>query len=156
MYGFTMTYSWTIVSLLVFFFLLDNFFFFCLNPYSFLKREYLTNKMIVYVIAKIDPVLVYIHVLEVFKCSKERKVFKKFYDIQQSKENWKKNKAITMMRGKSPRSDVEMKKKTQFRGRHLGFLSAFLNHFWPNLVHTHKIHFWISFVLCVVFKCQYF
>ena len=27
---------------------------------------------------------------------------------------------------------------------------------WPNLVHTYRIHFWISFVLCVVFKCQYF
>jgi len=38
----------------------------------------------------------------------------------------------------------------------LNFWRAFLNQFWPNLVHTYKIHFWISFVLCVVFKCQYF
>ena len=41
-------------------------------------------------------------------------------------ENWKKNwnKAISMMRGKSPRSDVEMSKKTKFRGGHLGFLTG--------------------------------
>ena len=31
------------------------------------------------------------------------------------------NKAITMMRGKSPRSDVQMSKKPKFRGGHLGF-----------------------------------
>ena len=41
--------------------------------------------MIVYVIAKIDPVLVYIHVLEVFKCSKERKVFKSFMIYNKAK-----------------------------------------------------------------------
>ena len=38
------------------------------------------------------------------------------------------NKAITLMRGKSPRSDVEMKKNkkqtTKFRGSHLGFLTG--------------------------------
>ena len=34
-----------------------------------------------------------------------------------------KNKAITMMRGKSPRSDVQIK-KTKFRGGHLGFLTG--------------------------------
>ena len=34
------------------------------------------------------------------------------------------NKAITMMRGKSPRSDVEMSEKTKFRGGHLGFLAG--------------------------------
>ena len=34
------------------------------------------------------------------------------------------NKSITMMRGKSPRSDVEMKKKTKFRCGHLGFLTG--------------------------------
>ena len=33
------------------------------------------------------------------------------------------NKAISMMRGKSPRSDVEMTKKN-FRGGHLGFLTG--------------------------------
>ena len=47
-------------------------------------------------------------------------------------------------------------KKTNFRGGHLGILAAISNQFWPNLVHTYKIHFWISFVLCVVFKCQNF
>ena len=36
------------------------------------------------------------------------------------------NKAISMMRGKSPRSDVEMSKKI-FRGGHLGFLAAILD-----------------------------
>ena len=29
-----------------------------------------------------------------------------------------------MMRGKSPRSDVEMTKKTEFRGGHLGLLTG--------------------------------
>ena len=29
-----------------------------------------------------------------------------------------------MMRGKSPRSDVEKQKKTKFRGGHLGFLTG--------------------------------
>ena len=38
----------------------------------------------------------------------------------------------------------------------LDFWQAFLNQFWPNFVHAYKIHFWISLVLCVVFKCQYF
>ena len=66
------------------------------------------------------------------------------------------NKAITMMRGKSPRSDVEMTKKLNFLAAILDFWRVFLNQFWPNLIHTYKIHFWISFVLCVVFKCQYF
>ena len=37
-----------------------------------------------------------------------------------------KNKAISMMRGKSPPSDVEMS-KTEFRGGHLGFLAAILD-----------------------------
>ena len=68
----------------------------------------------------------------------------------------KNNKAITMMRGKSPQSDVEMSKKLNFMAAILDFWRPFLNQFWPNLVHTYKIHFWISFVLCVVFKCQYF
>ena len=36
------------------------------------------------------------------------------------------NKAISMMRGKSPQSDVEMKKTTKYRGSHLGFLEAIL------------------------------
>ena len=66
------------------------------------------------------------------------------------------NKAITMMRGKSPRSDIEMTKKLNFVAAILDFWRAFLNQFWQNLVHTYKIHFWISYVLCVVFKCQYF
>ena len=66
------------------------------------------------------------------------------------------DKAITMMRGKSPPSDVEMTKKLNFVAAILDFWRAFLNQFWPNLVHTYKIHFWISLVLCVVFKCQYF
>ena len=66
----------------------------------------------------------------------------------------KKNKA--MMRGKSPRYDVEMKKKLNFVSAILDFWRAFLKQFWPNLVHTYKIHIWISFVLCVVFKCPYF
>ena len=35
-----------------------------------------------------------------------------------------KNKAITMMRGKSPRSDVEMTKKSKFRGGNFGFLTG--------------------------------
>ena len=61
-----------------------------------------------------------------------------------------------MMHGKSPRSDVEMTKNLNFVKTILDFWQAFLNQFWPNLVHTYKIHFWISFVLCVVFKCQYF
>ena len=60
------------------------------------------------------------------------------------------------MRGKSPRSDVEMTKKLSFVAAILDFWRAFLNQFWHNLVHTYKIHFWISFVLCVVFKCQCF
>ena len=60
------------------------------------------------------------------------------------------------MRGKSPRSNVEITKKLNFVAAILDFWRAFLNQFWPNLVHTYKIHFWISFVLCVVFKCQYF
>ena len=38
-------------------------------------------------------------------------------------EKNKNNKAISMMRGKSPRSDVEMTKKN-FRGGHLGFLTG--------------------------------
>ena len=70
--------------------------------------------------------------------------------------NWKENKSnksTTMMRGKSPRSDVEMTNKLNFVAAILDFWRAFLNQFWPN---TYKIHFWISFVLCVVFKCQYF
>ena len=33
-------------------------------------------------------------------------------------------KSITMMRGKSPRSNVEITKKTKFRGGHLGFLTG--------------------------------
>ena len=33
-------------------------------------------------------------------------------------------KSITMMRVKSPRCDVEMTKKTKFRGGHLGFLTG--------------------------------
>ena len=48
------------------------------------------------------------------------------------------------------------KKKTTFVAAILDFWRAFLNQFWPNLVHTYKIHFWLSCVLCVVFKCQYF
>ena len=47
-------------------------------------------------------------------------------------------------------------KKTNSVDAILDFCRAFLNHFWPNLAHTYTIHFWISFVLCVVFKCQYF
>ena len=47
-------------------------------------------------------------------------------------------------------------KKLNFVAAILDFWRAFLNQFWPYLVHTYKIHFWISFVLCVVFKCQYF
>ena len=39
---------------------------------------------------------------------------------------------------------------------YLQIIPLILNQFWPNLIHTYKIHFWISFVLCVVFKCQYF
>ena len=39
------------------------------------------------------------------------------------KEN-NKNKVISMMRRKPPRSDVEMSKKTKFRGGPLGFLVA--------------------------------
>ena len=66
-------------------------------------------------------------------------------------------KSITMMRGKSPRSNVEItKKKLNFVAAILDFWRAFLNQFWPNLVHTSKINLWISFVLCVVYKCQYF
>ena len=38
----------------------------------------------------------------------------------------------------------------------LDFWRAILNQFLPNFVHAYKIHFWISFVLCVVLKCQYF
>ena len=34
------------------------------------------------------------------------------------------NKAISMMSGKSPRSDVEMSNKTKFRGGHLGFFGG--------------------------------
>ena len=64
------------------------------------------------------------------------------------------NKAISMMRWKSPRSDVEMPKKLNFVAAVLDFWRAFLNQFWPNLVHTYKIHFWISLVLWLVFKCQ--
>ena len=40
------------------------------------------------------------------------------------------NKAISMMREKSQRSDVEMLKKTKFPGGHFGFLSAFLDLKW--------------------------
>ena len=56
------------------------------------------------------------------------------------------NKVISIMRGKSPRSDVEMTKKLNFVAAILDFWRAFLYQFW---VHTYKIHFWISFVLCV-------
>ena len=38
-----------------------------------------------------------------------------------------------MMRGISPRADVEMTEKTKFRGGHLGFLSGFsinFDHTW--------------------------
>ena len=38
-------------------------------------------------------------------------------------------------------------KKLNFVEAILDFWRAFLNQFWPNLVHTYKIHFWISFVL---------
>ena len=34
------------------------------------------------------------------------------------------NKAITMVRGKSTRSDVQMSIKIKFRGGHLGFLTG--------------------------------
>ena len=51
---------------------------------------------------------------------------------------------------------LKWQKKLNFVAAILDFWRAFLNQFWPNLVHTYKIHFWISFVLCVVFKCQYF
>ena len=40
--------------------------------------------------------------------------------VPKHKKNNNNNKAITMMRGKSPRSDVQMS-KTKFRGGHLGF-----------------------------------
>ena len=64
--------------------------------------------------------------------------------------------------------------KTEFRGGHLELWTIdtpifiiynffhnadrdnylqILNQFWPNLVHTYKIHFWTRFVLYVVFKC---
>ena len=96
--------------------------------------------------------------------------------MSQHNKKKQKNKAITMMRGKSPRSDVELTKKQgdhddareitavwcrndkklKFVAAILDFWRAFLNQFWPNLVHTYKIHFWISLVLWVVFKCQYF
>ena len=45
------------------------------------------------------------------------------------------DKAITMMRGKSPRSDVEMTKKLNF----VTAILAFLNEFRPNLVDKYKI-----------------
>ena len=44
-------------------------------------------------------------------------------------ENLLENKAITMMRGKSPRSDVEMTKKLNFVAAILDFCRAFLNQF---------------------------
>ena len=50
-----------------------------------------------------------------------------FYQIItqiQYKIKTNKNKSITMMRGKSPRSNVEITKKTKFRGGHLGFLTG--------------------------------
>ena len=78
------------------------------------------------------------------------------YYIYCPRTKTKRNKAIRMMRGKSPRSDIEMTIKLNFVAAILDFWRAFLNQFWPNLVHTYKTHFWISFVLCVVFKCQYF
>ena len=46
--------------------------------------------------------------------------------------------------------------KKNFVAAILDFWRSFLNQFWPNFVHAYKIHFWISFVLCVVLKCQYF
>ena len=46
--------------------------------------------------------------------------------------------------------------KTKYRGGHLGFLWPFINQFLPNLVPTYKMYSWTIFVLCVVFKCQYF
>ena len=61
-----------------------------------------------------------------------------------------------MMRGKSPRCDVEMTTKKNLVAAILDFWRAFLNQFWPNFVHAYKIHFWIGFGLCVVLKCQYF
>ena len=36
------------------------------------------------------------------------------------------------------------------------FFPFILNQFWKNLVHIHEIYSWTVFVLCVVFKCQYF
>ena len=51
---------------------------------------------------------------------------------------------------------LKWQKKLNFVAAILYFWRAFLYQFWPNLVHTYKIHFWISFVLWVVFKCQYF
>ena len=44
-------------------------------------------------------------------------------------ETLKKHKAISMMRGKSPPSDVEMS-KSEFRGGHLGFLAAIFDSQW--------------------------
>ena len=48
------------------------------------------------------------------------------------------------------------KKNLNFVAAILDFWRAFLYQFWPNFAHTYKIHLWISFVLCVAFKCQYF
>ena len=39
---------------------------------------------------------------------------------------------------------------------YLQIIPLILNQFWLDLVHTYKIHFWISLVICVVFKFQYF
>ena len=46
------------------------------------------------------------------------------YDLKK-----KENKAISMMRGKSPRSDVEMSKKLNFVAAILEFWQPFLNQF---------------------------
>ena len=49
-----------------------------------------------------------------------------------------------MMRGKSPRSDVEMSKKTKFRDGHLGFFSLYGNNqlyqFWYFYQSERSIH----------------
>ena len=46
-----------------------------------------------------------------------------------TRNNQKKNKAISMMSGKSPRSDVEMSKKQNFVATILDIWRAFLNQF---------------------------
>ena len=45
---------------------------------------------------------------------------------------------------------------SQTGSSYLQIIPLILNQFSKKFVHTYKIHSWTIFILCVVFKCQYF